>query len=97
MNNYSFYFLMVINIIQGYSLGNPLTFPEESNYQIPFCHGMGLISNELYEVGSSLTSIHILTLYHTNTVWHKNDNLDLVVSVTEGDLQRRLPKHRSYQ
>ncbi|XP_009612197.1 serine carboxypeptidase-like 11 isoform X1 [Nicotiana tomentosiformis] len=35
--------------LKGYSLGNPLTFPEESNYQIPFCHGMGLISNELYE------------------------------------------------
>ncbi|KAL3351650.1 hypothetical protein AABB24_019966, partial [Solanum stoloniferum] len=35
--------------LKGYSLGNPKTFPEEDNYQIPFCHGMGLISDELYE------------------------------------------------
>ncbi|XP_055826583.1 serine carboxypeptidase-like 3 [Solanum dulcamara] len=35
--------------LKGYSLGNPKTFPEEINYQIPFCHGMGLISDELYE------------------------------------------------
>ncbi|KAL3351657.1 hypothetical protein AABB24_019967 [Solanum stoloniferum] len=35
--------------LKGYSLGNPKTFPEEDNYRIPFCHGMGLISDELYE------------------------------------------------
>ncbi|KAF3663015.1 putative U3 small nucleolar RNA-associated protein 4-like [Capsicum annuum] len=35
--------------LTGYSLGNPKTFPEETNYQIPYCHGMGLISDELYE------------------------------------------------
>ncbi|TMW83063.1 hypothetical protein EJD97_003109, partial [Solanum chilense] len=38
--------------LKGYSLGNPITFFEESNYQIPYSHSMGLISNELYEVGS---------------------------------------------
>ncbi|KAG5573456.1 hypothetical protein H5410_063222 [Solanum commersonii] len=35
--------------LKGYSLGNPITFFEESNYQIPYSHGMGLISDELYE------------------------------------------------
>ncbi|XP_049398647.1 serine carboxypeptidase-like 18 isoform X2 [Solanum stenotomum] len=35
--------------LKGHSLGNPVTFPEEDNYRIPFCHGMGLISDELYE------------------------------------------------
>ncbi|XP_076899584.1 serine carboxypeptidase-like 10 [Bidens hawaiensis] len=35
--------------LKGYVLGNPLTFPEESNYQIRFANGMGLISDELYK------------------------------------------------
>ncbi|KAF7811518.1 serine carboxypeptidase-like 7 [Senna tora] len=33
----------------GYLLGNPITKPEDGNYKIPFAHGMGLISDELYE------------------------------------------------
>nr|XP_019069231.1 serine carboxypeptidase-like 18 isoform X2 [Solanum lycopersicum] len=35
--------------LQGYLLGNPLTFSQEKNYHIPFSHGMGLISDELYK------------------------------------------------
>ncbi|XP_014490760.1 serine carboxypeptidase-like 11 isoform X2 [Vigna radiata var. radiata] len=35
--------------LQGYLLGNPLTTRKEKNEQIPFAHGMGLISDELYE------------------------------------------------
>ncbi|XP_061363278.1 serine carboxypeptidase-like 11 isoform X3 [Gastrolobium bilobum] len=35
--------------LQGYLLGNPITTLREKNYQIPFAHGMGLISDELYE------------------------------------------------
>ncbi|KAK4274622.1 hypothetical protein QN277_017816 [Acacia crassicarpa] len=36
--------------LQGYLLGNPLTImPSQINYRIPFAHGMGLISDELYE------------------------------------------------
>nr|GLL18295.1 serine carboxypeptidase-like 17 isoform X1 [Ipomoea trifida] len=35
--------------LQGYMLGNPLTFPEENDYKIQFAHGMALISDELYE------------------------------------------------
>lgn len=37
--------------IQGYILGNPVTSKaHDDNYKIPFNHGMGLISDELYEV-----------------------------------------------
>lgn len=35
--------------LQGYLLGNPVTTRTEKNYAIPFAHGMGLISDELYE------------------------------------------------
>ncbi|PSS17306.1 Serine carboxypeptidase-like, partial [Actinidia chinensis var. chinensis] len=35
--------------LKGYLLGNPLTFPDENNYEVPFAHGMGLISDELYK------------------------------------------------
>ncbi|KAK7286787.1 hypothetical protein RJT34_22018 [Clitoria ternatea] len=34
--------------LKGYLLGNPLTTGEEDNYHIPYAHGMGLISDELY-------------------------------------------------
>ncbi|CAJ1949339.1 unnamed protein product [Sphenostylis stenocarpa] len=37
----------IINL-QGYLLGNPVTTRKEKNEQIPFAHGMGLISDELY-------------------------------------------------
>ncbi|MCI22791.1 serine carboxypeptidase, partial [Trifolium medium] len=36
--------------LQGYLTGNAATTGKETNYQIPFAHGMGLISDELYEV-----------------------------------------------
>ncbi|AED91420.1 serine carboxypeptidase-like 19 [Arabidopsis thaliana] len=36
--------------IQGYVLGNPVTDKNiETNYRVPFAHGMGLISDELFE------------------------------------------------
>ncbi|KAK7354047.1 hypothetical protein VNO80_19503 [Phaseolus coccineus] len=35
--------------LQGYLLGNALTTNREQNFRIPFAHGMGLISDELYE------------------------------------------------
>ncbi|WOH06977.1 hypothetical protein DCAR_0626406 [Daucus carota subsp. sativus] len=34
---------------KGYLAGNPVTFRAETNFSIPFSHGMGLISDELYE------------------------------------------------
>lgn len=36
--------------MQGYILGNPFTFSGQDYYKIPFAHGMGLISDELYKV-----------------------------------------------
>lgn len=39
-----------INLLQGYLLGNPASSPAERNYNVLFAHGMGLISDELYEV-----------------------------------------------
>ncbi|OVA10688.1 Peptidase S10 [Macleaya cordata] len=36
--------------LKGYLLGNPVTDPiQEQNSKVPFSHGMGLISDELYE------------------------------------------------
>ncbi|KAL3514424.1 hypothetical protein ACH5RR_027141 [Cinchona calisaya] len=35
--------------LKGYLLGNPVTTPADNNYVVPFAHGMGLISDELYE------------------------------------------------
>ncbi|BAT77927.1 Serine carboxypeptidase-like 18 [Vigna angularis] len=35
--------------LQGYILGNPITTSTEKNYEIPFNHGMALISDELYQ------------------------------------------------
>ncbi|OIT36611.1 PREDICTED: serine carboxypeptidase-like 17 isoform X1 [Nicotiana attenuata] len=36
--------------LKGYILGNPVTIiPDEHNYKIPYAHGMGLISDELYK------------------------------------------------
>ncbi|KAJ4876732.1 Serine carboxypeptidase-like 16 [Raphanus sativus] len=36
--------------LQGYVLGNPVTEEDrDKNWRIPYAHGMGLISNEIYE------------------------------------------------
>lgn len=37
-------------VSRGYLLGNPKTDPTYANFQIPFAHGMALISDELYQV-----------------------------------------------
>ncbi|KAK3030246.1 hypothetical protein RJ639_038369 [Escallonia herrerae] len=55
------YFLNVW--FQGYILGNPKTFPDEDNYRIQFSHGMGIISDELYEYTDTLNKAHILENY----------------------------------
>ncbi|KAK7331422.1 hypothetical protein VNO77_25647 [Canavalia gladiata] len=46
--------------LQGYLLGNAFTTRKEDNYAIPFAHGMGLISDELYEATSGISKVHIL-------------------------------------
>ncbi|XP_060199319.1 serine carboxypeptidase-like 11 [Lycium barbarum] len=35
--------------LKGYLLGNPLTFPEEKNFVMPFLLGMAIIPNDLYQ------------------------------------------------
>lgn len=45
---------------QGYIAGNPATFPAQLNFTIPFSHGMGLISDELFEVSTNLSELQIL-------------------------------------
>ena len=42
--------LTIYCAIQGYLLGNPTAFPSEINFRYTFAHGMGIISDELYEV-----------------------------------------------
>ncbi|KAG5147499.1 hypothetical protein JHK82_014380 [Glycine max] len=45
---------------KGYLLGNPITTSTEKNYEIPFNHGMALISDELYESISGIETGHVL-------------------------------------
>ncbi|CAN4115161.1 unnamed protein product [Withania somnifera] len=52
--------------LKGYSLGNPKTFLEETNYQIPYCHSMGLISDELYESLNEICKGEYLHIDPTN-------------------------------
>ncbi|XP_031091958.1 serine carboxypeptidase-like 10 [Ipomoea triloba] len=35
--------------LQGYILGSPRAFEAQDNYRVPFAHGMGLITDQLYE------------------------------------------------
>ncbi|WOH06976.1 hypothetical protein DCAR_0626405 [Daucus carota subsp. sativus] len=46
--------------LKGYLAGNPITYAAESNFSIPFSHGMGLISDELYECTNGINKYHIL-------------------------------------
>uniref|UniRef100_M1AZE2 Serine carboxypeptidase n=1 Tax=Solanum tuberosum TaxID=4113 RepID=M1AZE2_SOLTU len=46
--------------LKGYFLGNPSTFQGEFNYRIPYAHGMGLISDELFEMVEGLEPGQIL-------------------------------------
>ncbi|XP_058102540.1 serine carboxypeptidase-like 13 isoform X6 [Magnolia sinica] len=47
-------------LIQGYMVGNPYTNQDFDNQRIPFAHGMGLISDELYQCVSGINKHHIL-------------------------------------
>ncbi|MED6115717.1 hypothetical protein PIB30_093377 [Stylosanthes scabra] len=46
--------------LQGYLMGNPKVDQNSANYRIPFAHGMGLISDELYQMTSDIFIEHIL-------------------------------------
>lgn len=45
----------VVRALQGYLVGNPVTSVKrfDEGTKVAFSHGMGLISDELYEVGQS--------------------------------------------
>ncbi|KFK44961.1 hypothetical protein AALP_AA1G326100 [Arabis alpina] len=54
--------------LKGYVLGNPGTDSEsDSNYRIPYAHGMGLISDELYESLKRRCKGEYLQIDPTNT------------------------------
>ena len=56
-------------IEQGYVLGNPVTDKNiETNYRVPFAHGMGLISDELFEVIFIFINHIIWLLWHLVTI-----------------------------
>lgn len=73
---------MILILFQGYILGNAATEPTvEENSKIPFAHGMGLISNELYEVTQSSISVPQLNVisekreeakYEITRIWECN-------------------------
>ncbi|WMV27450.1 hypothetical protein MTR67_020835 [Solanum verrucosum] len=53
--------------LEGYLLGNPITIRlEDYNYHIPFCHGMGLVSDELYKIVSNINVEHVLKPFCKN-------------------------------
>ncbi|XP_058767098.1 serine carboxypeptidase-like 11 isoform X3 [Vicia villosa] len=60
--------------LKGYLLGNPVTTRKEKNDRISYAHGMGLISNELYECISGIKRSHILDYYCEDEphVWRRS-------------------------
>ncbi|CAL9233553.1 unnamed protein product [Arabidopsis halleri] len=58
--------------LQGYILGNPITDTEsEQNYQIPYAHGMALISDELYESMKRICKENYVNVDALNTKCYK--------------------------
>ncbi|PNT71906.1 hypothetical protein BRADI_2g37180v3 [Brachypodium distachyon] len=69
----------VIWLTQGYVVGNPVTDDNfETNAQIPFAHGMGLISDELYEYFGYLLS----------PLWANSDAVRLSLGIREGSISK---------
>jgi len=58
--------------LQGYILGNPITDTEsEQNYQIPYAHGMALISDELYKSMERICKGNYVKVDSLNTKCYK--------------------------
>ncbi|XP_056844881.1 serine carboxypeptidase-like 15 isoform X2 [Raphanus sativus] len=61
--------------LKGYVLGNPLTDGElDGNARIPFAHGMGLISDELYDTYR----------YSLSEYWANNESVRRALKVVKG-------------
>lgn len=71
---------------QGYLLGNPKTFPADVYYKIPFCHGMGIISDELYEVSYICQSSEKLYMQLNATFTIRMQSLHFSIIVIEEKL-----------
>ncbi|KAI7979446.1 Serine carboxypeptidase-like 12, partial [Camellia lanceoleosa] len=69
-------FVVVWKWFQGYILGNPVTTLDDGNYAIPFAHGMGLISDELYEINA-------LKLSH---LWLNDDRVREALHIQKGSI-----------
>ncbi|KAK4726221.1 hypothetical protein R3W88_031138 [Solanum pinnatisectum] len=84
--------------LKGYSLGNPVTFPKQDNYQISFCHGMGLISDELYESLNEFCKGDYININPTNksnvairklsTYWANDPRVQEALHVRKGTIRR---------
>ncbi|XP_027354959.1 serine carboxypeptidase-like 18 isoform X2 [Abrus precatorius] len=62
--------------LQGYLLGNAATTTWEKNYAIPYAHGMGLISDELYD-----SYVYFLSVY-----WANDDNVRRALHIRKGSI-----------
>ncbi|XP_061945498.1 serine carboxypeptidase-like 17 isoform X3 [Populus nigra] len=90
-----------INLKVGYILGNPITDPTfDFNSRIPFAHGMGLISDELYESLMKSCAEEYQTIKPSNAECLKNvEAFDKCISDIEDShiLERKCPRVPPHQ
>ncbi|KAF3665915.1 putative serine carboxypeptidase-like 19-like [Capsicum annuum] len=63
--------------LKGYLLGNPATFYGEYNYKIPYTHGLGLISDEIFESLKRNCKGEYFDIHPSNTqCWNERQTYD---------------------
>ncbi|PHT50818.1 hypothetical protein CQW23_10565 [Capsicum baccatum] len=66
--------------LKGYLLGNPATFRGETNYKIPYAHGLGLISDELFESLKRNCKVEYFDIHPSNTqCWNDRQTYDQIL------------------
>ncbi|KAM3342384.1 serine carboxypeptidase-like 9 [Capsicum galapagoense] len=66
--------------LKGYLLGNPATFRGETNYKIPYAHGLGLISDELFESLKRNCRGEYFDIHPSNTqCWNDRQTYDQIL------------------
>ncbi|PHU20463.1 hypothetical protein BC332_11614 [Capsicum chinense] len=66
--------------LKGYLLGNPATFRGETNYKIPYAHGLGLISDELFELCIRNCKGEYFDIHPSNTqCWNDRQTYDQIL------------------